>query len=188
MEKIRLDTPVFLYPMPMTLVGAMVDDRPNWLAAAWVTPVNFSPLYFGVALGKGHHTSKGIRANRQFSISLPGRDLLEKTDFSGLVSGTRYNKSTLFTPFFGQLKEAPMVRECPLALECRLVKTVDLPADEFFIGEVAGAWSEERFLSGGMPDIERMHPFTLTMPDNRYWAMGECIGRAWHEGERLQKR
>lgn len=187
MEKIRLDTPVFLYPMPMTLVGAMVDGRPNWLAAAWVTPVNFSPLYFGVALGKGHHTSKGIRASGQFSISLPGCDLLEKTDFSGLVSGARYNKSTLFTPFFGQLEEAPMVRECPLALECRLVQTVDLPADEFFIGEVAGTWSEERFLSGGMPDIERMHPFTLTMPDNRYWAVGECLGRAWHEGEKLRR-
>jgi len=52
---------------------------------------------------------------------------------------------------------------------------------------VAGAWSEERFVIGGMPDIERMHPFTLTMPDNRYWAVGECIGRAWHEGEKLRK-
>ncbi len=187
MDKIKLDKPAFLYPMPMTLIGAMVDGRPNWLAAAWVTPVNYSPLYFSVALGKGHHTSKGIRAHRQFSISLPGRDLLTRTDYAGLVSGKQGDKSDLFTPFFGRLEHSPMVRECPLALECKLVKTVDLPADELFIGEVVGAWSEERFLTGDMPDIEKMHPFTLTMPDNRYWAVGECLGRAWHEGEKLQK-
>jgi hypothetical protein len=25
------------------------------------------------------------------------------------------------------------------------------------------------------------------MPDNRYWAVGKCIGRAWHEGEKLRE-
>ena len=43
MSKVKIDTNAFTYPMPMTLVGAMVDGRPNFLAVAWVTRVNYPP-------------------------------------------------------------------------------------------------------------------------------------------------
>ena len=34
----------------------------------------------------------------------------------------------------------------------------------------------------GIPDVEKVHPFCLTMPDNRYWSIGTSVGRAWHDG------
>ena len=40
MSKIKIDNNAFTYPMPMTLVGAMVEGRPNFLAVAWVPRVN----------------------------------------------------------------------------------------------------------------------------------------------------
>ena len=40
MSKIKIDSNAFTYPMPMTLVGAMVNNRPNFLAVAWVTRGN----------------------------------------------------------------------------------------------------------------------------------------------------
>ena len=43
MEKVKIDKNAFVYPMPMTIVGAVVDGKPNFLAAAWVTRVNFKP-------------------------------------------------------------------------------------------------------------------------------------------------
>ena len=33
----------------------------------------------------------------------------------------------------------------------------------------------------------KIKPFVLTMPDNRYWALGECIGKAWQEGKILKQ-
>lgn len=183
MEKVPLRDPAFIYPMPMTIVGAMVDGRPNWLAVAWVTPVNVRPLLIGIALGKTHFTNRWIHEHGEFGISIPGEDLLAATDYIGLASGTEVDKSAVFEPFFGTLKNAPMVTSCPVTMECRLVRTVDLPANEFFIGEVVGAWSEERFLTDGQPDVTKMQPFTLTMPDNHYWAVGERLGRAWSIGQ-----
>jgi hypothetical protein len=59
---------------------------------------------------------------------------------------------------------------------------VSLPSNELFIGEIMEAWSEERFITEGKPDILKMEPFTLTMPDNRYWAVGENLGKAWSIG------
>jgi len=73
-------------------------------------------------------------------------------------------------------------------MECRLLETVDLPTNNLFIGEILSAWTEERHLTDGKPDIRKMEPLTLTMPDNRYWSVGETIGRAWHDGKGLLPR
>jgi hypothetical protein len=43
-------------------------------------------------------------------------------------------------------------------------------------------WSNPLLEFLGKPDIEKLRPFTLTMPDNRYWAVGEQVGRAWSDG------
>lgn len=71
-------------------------------------------------------------------------------------------------------------------MECRVVQVVDLPSNEFFIGEIVGAYTEERFITDGKPDIKKMNPF-LTMPDNRYWSVGEFMGKAWSIGKKFKK-
>jgi flavin reductase (DIM6/NTAB) family NADH-FMN oxidoreductase RutF len=108
------------------------------------------------------------------------------TDYTGLVSGKRVDKSELFDLFYGQLKAAPMIKDCPLTIECKLHSRVDLPTNSFFIGEIMGAFTEERYLSDGILDIKKANPFVLTMPDNRYWSIGECVGNAWKDGKALK--
>jgi flavin reductase (DIM6/NTAB) family NADH-FMN oxidoreductase RutF len=183
MDKIRIDQNAFPYPMPVVILGAVVDGQPNFMTVAWVTRVNYQPPLIAVACGHGHHTHRGIQAHGQFSISIPGRDLVVATDHVGMVSGAKQDKSGVFESFTGELEFAPMVRSCPVAMECRLVQSVDLPADTLFVGEIVAAYSEERFLTGGKPDIRKIEPFTLTMPDNHYWGVGEELGRAWAVGK-----
>ena len=187
MEKIKLDKNAFLYPMPMVLVGAVVAGRANFMAVGWVSRVNFNPPLMAVALGKSHYTNAGIHKNKAFSVNVPGIDLLEKVDYCGIVSGEKTDKSNIFDVFYGELPGAPMIRECPLSLECRLVNAVDLPTNSLFIGEIVGAYSEERYLTEGKPDIKKIGPFTLTMPDNNYWEIGESAGRAWSVGKNFGK-
>ena len=188
MPKVKIDTNACLYPMPMTLIGAIVENRPNFLAAAWVARVNFQPPMIGVALGKRHYTNGGIEENKAFSVNIPGRDLLEKADYCGIVTGKTVDKSKLFNVFYGDLSKAPMIRECPLCLECRLVQAVDLPVDTFFIGEIVSAYAEDAALTNGQPDIKKMDAFTLTMPDNFYWSVGEKVGQAWSAGKSLKSK
>jgi hypothetical protein len=42
-------------------------------------------------------------------------------------------------------------------------------------------------MTDGKPDIRKMHPVLLTMPDNRYWTVGEHAGDAWSAGKTLMK-
>ena len=187
MEKIKIDPNAFVYPMPMVLVGTTLENRPNFMAVGWVSRVNFKPPMIAVALGKTHYTNTGIHQNRSFSVNVPGMDLLEKVDYCGLVSGKNIDKSQLFDIFYGELPNTPMIRQCPLCMECKLVNPVDLPTNTLFIGEIIGAYAEERFLTDGKPDVRKMVPFTLTMPDNNYWGVGNHVGKAWSIGKNLKK-
>ncbi len=186
MEKIKLDNSTRVFSMPMVVVGAVVEGKNNYLAVAWVSWVNSNPPMIGVALGKGHHTNKGIREHQEFGISIPGVDLIKAVDYVGLVSGVKTDKSKIFESFQGQLKYAPMIRHSPVSLECKVVTKVDLPSNEFFIGEIVGVYTEERFLANGKPDINKIKPFMLTMPDAGYREVGEIIGSAWSIGKDFQ--
>ncbi len=187
MEKIDIGNNPFLMPMPMVLVGACIGERPNFMAVGWASRVNVKPAIMSVALGR-HATADAILETGEYSINIPSVDLLKETDLSGIVSGAGFDKSVLFEVFYGSLKRAPMIRQCPVAIECKVVKVVELPQDRLFLGEVMGTWTEECFLTDGVPDLEKVRPFCLSMPDNRYWSVGSAIGRAWHDGLELKER
>ncbi|HCR38325.1 MAG TPA: flavin reductase family protein [Synergistales bacterium] len=187
MKKINIGKSPYPLPMPVVIVGSCIGERPNFMAVAWVTRVNARPALMSVAIGR-HATAEAIRETGEFSINIPSVDLVKETDLTGMVSGNDLDKSVLFDVFYGSLRKAPMIRQCPVTMECRVAQKVELPVDILFIGEVTGVWSEERFLTKGSPDIEKVRPFCLTMPDNRYWSMGGPVGRAWSDGEGLKGR
>jgi flavin reductase (DIM6/NTAB) family NADH-FMN oxidoreductase RutF len=183
----RIGNNVSIYPMPIVLVGAVVNGKPNFLAVGWISRVNYQPPMLAIGLSKRHYTSSGLREHKEFSVNVPGVDLLEKVDYCGLVSGRGVDKSKLFDVFYGKLRSAPLVRECTLCLACTLVETVSLPSNDLFIGEIAEAYAAEDTLTDGNPDITKMQPFTLTMPDNTYWKTGEEAGKAWEAGRKLMR-
>lgn len=186
MEKIKIENNAFVYPMPMVLVGAMVENKANFMAVGWVARVNFNPPMIAVSLGKTHYTNEGIHQQKTFSVNVPNRELIEKVDYCGLVSGRKVDKSQIFEVFYGGLPNTPMVRECPLGMECRLVEAVDLPSNTLFIGQILGTYTEEKYLTDGTPDMAKINPFTLTMPDNHYWGVGENVGKAWGMGRNFK--
>jgi flavin reductase (DIM6/NTAB) family NADH-FMN oxidoreductase RutF len=188
MDKIKIDTgAAFLYPMPMVLVGSVVEGKANFMAVGWVSRVNFKPPLFGVALGP-HHTNKGIEDNKAFSINIPDASLIEKTDYCGLVSGSRSDKSDVFSVFYGEVDKAPLIEECPVCMSFSLYEAVRLPSNTLYIGEPKEVFTEARYMTDNQLDIKKINPFTLTMPDNQYWAVGEKLGKAWGIGKALKKK
>lgn len=186
MEKFKIDNNAFVYPMPVVLAGSVVDGKANFMAVGWVSRVNFKPPMIGIALSP-HYTNKGIDDNQAFSINIPDVSLMEKTDYCGLVSGKKVDKSKIFKVFYGQLPHAPMIEECPLCMACKLYDAKKLPSNTIYIGEIVEAFTEERYLTEGKPDIKKINPFTLTMPDNGYWQVGDHAGKAWSIGKGLKK-
>jgi flavin reductase (DIM6/NTAB) family NADH-FMN oxidoreductase RutF len=187
MEKINLGSTIPAYPMPVSLVGAHVNGNPNFLAIAWFTMAGYNPPMISVNLGKGHYTNPGIKENEAFSVCLPSENMVEITDYCGIVSGKKTDKSGVFDIFYGELKTAPMIKDCPLCIECKLDKVVDNGRNEMFIGQIMGVYTEERFLTKGKLDFNKIKPLILSQPDTSYWKLGEKIADAWSIGKQYKK-
>jgi len=194
MEKIELAVKAYLFPKPVTLVGTNVGGKPNYMTLAYCNIVNQKPPIISISSGKRHYTNIGIKENGTFSVNTPSADMVKITDYCGLVSGRRVDKSTLFETFYGKHKTAPMIKECPLNLECKVIKTVELPMNEVFIAEIVGVYVEEQYLTNGLPDMQKINPIVLSMFDdylgrgNNYWKVVEHLGRAWSIGKELKDK
>ncbi|TFG06786.1 MAG: flavin reductase family protein [Promethearchaeota archaeon] len=174
--------------MPVTLVGANVKGKPNFMPIAWVSIVEHKPPMISISAHQSHYTNEGINENQTFSINIPSVDMVEITDYCGLKTGKEVDKSNLFEVFYGDLKTAPMIQDCPLNLECEVVQKVDTQkGHEIFIGEIINAYAEEAIMKGTVPDITKLQPIIFSMNDNNYWKLGDHIGQAWSIGKNFKK-
>ncbi|QLA17447.1 flavin reductase family protein [Desulfolutivibrio sulfoxidireducens] len=185
MDTVRVD-PNVLPVMPVCLVGSMMDGKPNFMTAAWLTRLSYTPPMVGVAVNQRHATREAILEAGRYSLCIPGRGMVEATDYCGLVSGRNTDKAKLFDVFYGDPAGPPMIRECPLCLEVAVTQAVEVVANTFFIGEITAAHAHADVLTDGRPDMAKIDPLLLTMPDNRYFALGQVVGTAWKDGKKLK--
>ncbi|MBU1205917.1 MAG: flavin reductase family protein [Proteobacteria bacterium] len=187
MRKIEVDTRNFMYPTLTTLVGANVSGKPNYITIAHVGILKYATV--SVSLNKIHYTNAGIKENGTFSVNIPSVPMIQVTDYCGLVSGQEVDKSALLKNFYGQLKTAPMIEECPANMECKVIQILDLGTHEVFIGEIAATYCNEDCLTGGKgEDLLKVNPILFSMSGARYFAVGQEIGRAWNIGKVLKSK
>ena len=113
MKKVDLGSYSCPFPLPVTIFGVDVGGKSNFIAISWVNQANGTPTMYAAAINKRHYSNAGIKESRTFSINIPSVDMLEVTDFCGLVSGRKTDKSGLFDVFYGELQTAPMISQCP---------------------------------------------------------------------------
>lgn len=178
-----------LYPSLTTIVGAVVQGRPNFLAVAHVGIMNHgTPQYLSFGINKRHYTNQGILEHREFSVCIPGEDLVVETDYVGLVSGKNTDKSELFELFKGELAHAPLIQGCPVCMECRLARVVDFETHDVFIGEVVATYADEAVLGAdGKVDIASVRPLLFDMASVKYWSLGPEVAPCWSVGKNLKR-
>jgi len=154
MDKVGMDPQTWVYPMPVLLIGTRVDDKPNFMTAAWAGIANGEPPMISVAIRHQRYTHQGIRNNMSFSVNVPSIDLVKETDYCGLASGAKFDKAEVcnFDVFYGKLKDAPLIKQCPVNHECRVVHVLNLGSHSLFIGKIEETYVSESCLTDGKPD------------------------------------
>lgn len=186
MTKIKLGGVPFVYPVPIVLVGALVNGKPNFTEVGDCAIMGIKPALVTVSLSATHHTTQGIDEHQVFSINIPSTALLSKTDYCGMVSGRDADKSHLFTIFSGEQTGAPMIEECPVGLECRVHEVVQIEHRRIFIADVLECHVtqdcvEEVDGKQRPADLSKLDPIIYAL-DNRYYRIGSAIGTGYQEG------
>ena len=172
--------------MPTVLVGANVRGAPNYMAVAWYSTACMSPPMVVVAINHTRYTLEGIEENKSFSVNIPSTHEIEVTDYCGITSGKNSDKTKIFTTFYGTLGTAPMIQECPLAIECRLFTTVDCGSHVLCVGEIANTYANSDVLTGDTPDVRKIDPIVYI--NSKYYRMGDYLADAFSVGKNLKNK
>ncbi|WP_424355329.1 flavin reductase family protein [Methanobacterium sp. MBAC-LM] len=188
---VKVKTGTLPFPVPICIAGTMINGKANYATYGSFGLLSPRPeMYIYIGSQESRHTNTGIKENGYFSVNIPSEEQMQKTDYVGLVSGHNTDKSTIFNSFFGSVDKAPMIKECPVNMLCKLVKTADLPNREIFFGEVLESYVNKECINNGILNFEKINPllFTMNGPGNAsYWKLGNIVGDAYKEGKTILK-
>ena len=120
-----------------------------------------------------------------FSVNIPNQDNLEKTDYVGIVSGYKTDKSKVFEHFVGDLKTAPMIEEFPVTMECEVHEIKRVGRNDVFMAKVTNIFVDDIYIENGKLNIDTVNPITLFM-DLTYRTIGKTVGISYQVGRNFQ--
>lgn len=174
-EKQNIGSLLALYPKPMTVVGAEVEGKVNWLVVGHTGIIGHDRIL--LSMSKSHYTNQGIRKSKKLSVSLVSREMLPKADYVGSVSGASVDKSEVFEYHIGE-NGTPVIDISPLTMECNVVDIYETEGFDNFICSVVNTYVSPDVLGdNGKPDYTRMKPVLFDFPTYSYLATGEVIGK-----------
>ena len=174
-EKQNIGSVLALYPKPMTVIGAEVNGKVNWLVVGHTGIIGHDRIL--VSMSKSHYTNQGIMESKKLSINLVSREMQPKADYVGSVSGASVDKSTMFEYHWGE-NGTPVIDDSPLTMECDVVDIYETKGFDNFICSIANTYAAPNVLDDkGKLDYTRLKPVLFEFPTYSYLATGEIIGK-----------
>ncbi|WP_176011636.1 flavin reductase family protein [Victivallis sp. Marseille-Q1083] len=168
-----------LAPVPPVLVACAGPDggRPNLLTIAWTGILCSRPPMLSIAVRPERYSYPLLEASGEFSVNLPTPQLAKAVDWCGVVSGRDHDKfrESGLTPLPASRIQAPIVAECVVALECRIVQKLTPGIHHLFLAEIVAVQvSEHLIASDGKLQIDR--DGLLAYAHGHYYELGRCLG------------
>ena len=182
-----LGAKTFAQPCPVWVIGSYdAAGKPNVMTASWAAICNSRPPMVTVSLREATYTYHNIMESKAFTVNIPSEEFVKQAAYFGSVSGKDVDKfaASGLTPVKSELVNAPYIKEFPLVLECKLVKTVELGLHTMFIGEIVDVKAAESVLgANGVPDVTKLKPFVFAPGNADFYRIGASLG----SGEEQQK-
>lgn len=175
--KIERPISTLFYPCPAVLVTC-IDEKgsPNIITLAWAGVSCSDPPTIGIGIRPNRHSHRLIEKSGEFVVNIPTLDIVNETIYCGRVSGMDHDKfaETKLTPEPSRRVKAPLIKECPVNLECVLQKTVKVGSHDLFLGEVVAVHVDQDVLDEkGRIDYAKAKPFVYNQGE--YWSLGKKI-------------
>jgi len=168
-----------LYPVPAVMVSCVGrDGKPNIITIAWTGVVCSTPPMVSIAVRHGRHSFGLIRDTGDFVINIPKQDDVKAADLCGTLSGRDVDKfkEVGLTAIPADKVKSPLIKECPVNLECVVRHSLFLGSHQLFVGEVVALHVDEEHIDKqGRWDVGSLRPMAYF--SGEYWTLGKPVGR-----------
>lgn len=169
-----------LFPTPAVMVScASEGSAPNIITIAWAGVVCSEPPILSISVRPGRHSHGLISRSGVFVVNIPGENQLHHLDYCGVTSGRNIDKFAAcgLTPLAGSQVAAPLIKECPVNLECRVIEHKTLGVHDLFLGQIVAVHMNEDVMNDkGVVDIQQLRPIAYCPQASQYWSLKEPIG------------
>jgi flavin reductase (DIM6/NTAB) family NADH-FMN oxidoreductase RutF len=124
------------------------------------------------------HSYNLVKEAGEFVLNIPSSEYIEGTEFAGTKSGREYDKfvEAGFTPEPATMVNAPIIKECPINIECKTTQIIPLGVHDLFVAEVVAVHVDESTLDeNGRFDASKTSLFTYLPLNGQYWTLGKQI-------------
>ena len=176
--KRQMNPGTVVVPCPVVLLSVAGEDRPNIITLSWVANVCSKPPMIVVGIRPERHSHNLVKDAGEFVLNIPSSEQIEGTEFAGTKSGRNHDKFTEggFTPEPATKVNAPMVKECPINIECKTTQIIPLGSHDLFVAEVVAVHVNESTLNEkGRFDASKTSLFTYLPLNGQYWTLGKQI-------------
>ena len=177
-----------MYPMPVLILAAWDENGvANAMNAAWGGISEECEI--SICISAEHKTTANILKKGAFTVSMVTADTVAACDYVGIVSGNDVPDKLARCDLHAEPAEcvdAPVIRELPMALECKL-KSYD-PESCRLVGEIVNVCADESVLTDGKIDVAKLRPITYDGLTHGYYVLGECVGRAFSDGLAIKNK
>jgi flavin reductase (DIM6/NTAB) family NADH-FMN oxidoreductase RutF len=179
MKKLEMPPSEALYPVPVVLVSSIDKpaDKANIITIAWCGIICSNPPLVSISIRPSRHSHKLIKETGDFVINIPTGDMIKKVDLCGIRSGKDIDKfrACSFSAQPSSKVSSPMIKECPVNIECKLKNIASLGVHDMFIGEVVSVHTDESVI-GENGDIDYGKAKPIVFNQGEYWDLGKKIG------------
>ena len=176
-------------PQPVLIIGTYNKDGvANAMNAAWGGQWDMKEIM--ISLGS-HATTDNLAVNDEFTVAFATAETMVAADFVGLVSGRNTPdkiQKTGWTIEKAPNVNAPVFKEFPMTLECRVKQKINESETGFYlIAEIVNILCDEKYLAeDGKPDVEKMNIITYDPVHHTYIQLGKTVGKAFSDGKQLK--
>ncbi len=169
-----------IYPLPAALIscGASSDEY-NLITLSWMGTICTNPPMCYISVRPERHSYEIIKRNGEFVINLTNEELARAADWCGVRSGKDINKfaEMKLTPIKGEMVDAPIIKEAPLCIECKVKEIIPLGSHHMFIADVLNVQANKKYIDPETEEFKLSEAKLIAYNHGHYYKLGEEIGR-----------
>lgn len=178
-----------LYPLPAVMVsvtdGKGQDDI---ITVAWTGTICTNPPMVYISVRPSRFSHHMLMETGEFVINLTTEKLTRATDYCGVRSGRDVDKfkETGLTREKAEFVKAPMIKESPVSIECRVTEVKKLGSHDMFLAEVLAVHADEEYMDeNNRFDLNRARP--LVYSHGEYLGTGKKLGTFGYSVKKRRK-
>lgn len=169
-----------LYPLPAVMVStADKAGNDNIITIAWTGTVCTDPAMLYISVRPERYSYYMLRESGEFVVNLTTEKLAGATDWCGVRSGKdldKWKECGLTRGKAEKLLYAPVIKESPVNIECKVCEIKELGSHHMFLAEVAAVQVDEKYMQK-TGKFELNASGLLAYSHGEYFSLGKDLGR-----------